>query len=82
MQQKCRVERAKPCYCDDSEAASVKERGTDEGETYSSVSQQVNVTTLWRAAAMMMGELANSADLTQHDLFIVLVSALAMQLIV
>lgn len=45
-------------------------------------SQQVNVTTLWRAAAMMMGELANSADLTQHDLFIVWVSALAMQLIV
>ena len=45
-------------------------------------SQQVKVTTLWRAAAMMMSELANSAELTQHGLFIVLVSALAMQLIV
>ena len=31
---------------------------------------------------MMMSELANSAELTQHGLFIVLVSALAMQLIV
>ena len=44
-------------------------------------SQQVKVTTLWRAAVMMMSELTNSAELTQHDLFIVLVSALAMQLI-
>ena len=45
-------------------------------------SQQVKVTTLWRAAAMMMSELANSAELTQHGLFNVLVSALAMQLII
>ena len=43
---------------------------------------QATVTTLWRAAAMMMSELADSAYLSQHGLFIVLVSALAMQLIV
>ena len=48
----------------------------------SSLRSQVKVTTLWRAAAMMMSEFANFPDLVQHGLSIVLVAALAMQLIV